>query len=117
MQIRIKPKCWPVNENGERDDSLARMPPAFSANGYFFPCCWMEKTEYVEKNIHNLFDEELKITNIESVDEVFNSEQWKKFYMTMLFDPNNICDVCKIMCGVVIDHNEEEHEYWKWIKK
>ena len=93
MQTKIKPKCWP--------DSKMQMGPAMSSYGWIAPCCWMLSYGNMNNNVHNLFDESLKISNIRNLDDIFESEQWKEFHRMLEEEPENMCHTCKNMCGYV----------------
>lgn len=69
-------------------------------NGWILPCCFIDfsfryELETLPEQFQRLVDPELKLSNVESIDALFESEQWKEFlqYMQDAYDG-------KIECGV-----------------
>jgi hypothetical protein len=80
----IDPKCL----NGDKDYG-------WSAMGYLLPCCWHDVRENYKEEIKDLFKNELHISNVNSIEEIINSVEWKNFYASM---NKNSC--CNFYCGV-----------------
>ena len=91
MQMKIQPKCWP--------NSKIPMGPAMTSFGWIAPCCWLLSSHDINNNVHDLFNENLKITNVNSLDDIFESKQWKEFHRMLEEEPENMCQTCKVMCG------------------
>ena len=74
---------------------------AYTADGYLLPCCWCDSS-YTRSDIEklNLFNENLKLQNVTSVEEILYSDTWKKFFNTITSDINNAPICCKKKCGI-----------------
>jgi hypothetical protein len=80
---------------------------AYSATGYLIPCCWTDPYEigdgvYEEaaQEIADIFfKEELKLSNVETVYDILQSEAWVNFYNTLVNDEDNAPLICKKMCS------------------
>ena len=76
----------------------------YSAAGYLIPCCWLDPADANDLQKHlqvrNIFyREELKLSNVETIDDIINSYSWKKFYNTLINDQENALDICKKYCS------------------
>lgn len=74
---------------------------ASTADGYILPCCWCDSL-YTRNDIENLnlFDNNLKIENVNSIDEIVYSDTWKNFYKVITEDADNAPACCKKKCSV-----------------
>jgi hypothetical protein len=95
--VKLTPKC------------LSGKGYGYSAQGYIVPCCWCDPREtHQNRQVSNeakeikdmFFKEHLKLTNVDSINEILKSEEWKGFY-DALIDNNgdNALEVCKRYCG------------------
>ena len=73
-----------------------------TATGYIVPCCYCDP---YGKDISNhdplcaaLFDEELKLENNDSIEEILLSDQWKAFYDAIMDGPEKAPMVCRRIC-------------------
>lgn len=72
----------------------------YSSRGWIVPCCHVDSTindPYFE--LYGILDEHLKLENVESVEEILESPEWKEFHRVLLEDPENAPDGCKVVCG------------------
>ena len=76
----LKPKC-------ARGKSLA-----LSAEGYLLPCCWTDPLRKLKPDydgsmdgMDNLFKEELKIENVDTVEDIIMSTEWLDFFERLHF--------------------------------
>ena len=46
-----------------------------------------------------LLDSKLKLSNVDSVEQILESKPWKEFIDTLQNNPEGACDRCKEMCG------------------
>lgn len=99
---KIKPKCIPYNENLEYTDCVGNFPN-FTSAGFLLPCCWLDHVPMLKENYQNLWDEELNIKNVNSIDDIFYSKQWKNFYKMLLNEQERAHDICWKNCGVEVD--------------
>jgi hypothetical protein len=79
----IDPKCL----NGDKDYG-------WSSEGFLLPCCWQDVREKYKEEIKYLMKDNLHISNVNSIEEIINSEEWKFFYSSV---DNNTC--CNFYCG------------------
>ena len=77
---------------------------AYSATGYLIPCCWTDPYEigdgvYEEaaQEIADIFfKEELKLSNVETVYDILQSEAWVNFYNTLVNDELQLMEYWKL---------------------
>ena len=74
-----------------------------TSDGYLIPCCWCDKI--FSKGIINndplleaLFDEELKVENNESIEDILLSDQWIEFAQSIINGPHTASKRCKYYC-------------------
>ena len=70
----FKPKCI----NGEKIIG-------HSATGWILPCCWLDPNEdpIEDEKIKALFTDDLKIENVESIEDILYSDPWIEFMNTI----------------------------------
>ena len=73
---KVKPRC--LNKT---------TPKYYATTGHILPCCWLDSHK---DEVKELFDDSLKL-NKNTVDEVINSDIWKKFNEKIKSDPYEIC--------------------------
>ena len=73
-------------------------PPAFSATGYFLPCCWCDNSNLF-RDFASITQDKFHISNIETPDKVFQSSEWKDLINTIQNDGANAPKVCKRKCA------------------
>lgn len=73
-----------------------------TATGYIIPCCYCDS---YGKDISSydplcaaLYDEELKLENNDSIEEILLSDQWRDFYAAISAGPEKAPEVCKRIC-------------------
>ena len=92
----LKPKCLLTN----RDLS-------YSVTGHILPCCWVN-TAWEDKQLKNLFKDDLHIDNNKSIEEILNKDEWKDFMKLLEYSPDkDIPPVCKRYCSVDLERNVE----------
>jgi len=69
----------------------------WSATGYLLPCCWMDHENM--DLIPELVQEKFKVENIDSIDDIIQSEEWQSFFDTIKNNPENAPNVCHHYCG------------------
>ena len=75
-----------------------KKPPAYSATGYILPCCWCDDDKVLTE-FNFLMKEHLKVDNVESIDEIFLSEEWINFFKMIEHNPIEAPFVCKKYCS------------------
>jgi hypothetical protein len=105
MIIYIKPECMPYYYS-EKDiktnnSNASRQHIAYTTDGFILPCCWCDApSTRADIDKLGLYNENLKLKNNNSVDEILTSEPWKKFINIMLHEPESAAKCCREKCGV-----------------
>lgn len=84
----VKPRC--LNET---------TPKYYSTTGHLLPCCWLDSHK---DEVKELFDDSLTL-NKNTVDDIINSDIWKKFNDKIKSDPY---EICRKRCG--INHDQQD---------
>lgn len=91
--MKIRPKCIV----GGRD-------PAFTIDGYFLPCCWVDNDDAKKFfQLHGFYEDHFSIYNLktpEDIKNVFKSPEWLEFYELLENGPELAPWACKHHCGV-----------------
>lgn len=94
MTKKLVPQCLYNGEN------LNVRGIAYCSNGFLLPCCWLDspfnKGDLVKLGF---YDEELKLSNNEKVEDIVNSKQWKNFIEIIANDHERAPFKCKKQCG------------------
>lgn len=69
-----------------------------SAMGYIMPCCWMAEGN-VEQKYPDLCNESTKISNVETVEEILNSDAFKKYEKILKELPEDAYEICWKKCS------------------
>ena len=76
---KLQPRCM-----------VGTRSPAYVNTGHISPCCWVDGiSTQKEDGYKALFTNDMKLENLNSVDEVFSSEAWIDFFLMLkklLFD-------------------------------
>lgn len=91
--FRLYPRCIKPHTESEKRKDIA-----MTASGYFIPCCWCDNNNLFE-HFKEILQEKFHISNIDSPDDVFESDEWKKLMYTIEHDGSNAPKVCKVKCG------------------
>jgi hypothetical protein len=99
--IVLKPKC-------AKGKSFA-----LNAEGYLLPCCWTDPLRKLKSNydgnmdgMGDLFKEELKIENVNTVEDIILSTEWLDFF-NGLTKGTSVPKICMKYCGDEKDTREE----------
>jgi hypothetical protein len=63
------------------------------------PCCWWDRPDLFNSEIKDLVQEKFKLTNVNSVAEILESDEWKRFYADLA--DGKAPNLCHIYCGGV----------------
>ena len=85
---KISPRCLNGRDLGH------------SAMGYITPCCWFGDVN-VEKKYPKLCNETTKISNINTIEEIFNTPGWKEYEQILINAQNKAFKMCWDKCGKV----------------
>ena len=67
--------------------------------GYLTPCCFTcVNNPEKHKGISQLYGEHLKISNVESVEEIIFSDEWIEFFDMIKNRPEDWPDICVKIC-------------------
>ena len=69
--MKINPRC----EKGKQSKDYA-----YSAKGFLLPCCWCDTINpKSDKELYKLFNPNLHLSNVDSIDEILLSDEWLDF--------------------------------------
>ena len=86
--MKINPKCKTGKDY------------SYSAKGFLLPCCWCDTVNpETDKELHKLFNPELHLSNVDSIEEVLLSDEWLNFDESITKDFDKAPKVCKRYCG------------------
>lgn len=86
----LEPKCL----NGTR--------MAYTAQGYLMPCVWLAKYD-VEQKFPEICNEFTKLENVDKVEDILESKQWKHFHHKLTKKPERVYSLCWKDCRSCID--------------
>lgn len=98
---KLEPRCFPEFFKKQKEvESMIPQGITYTATGYLMPCCWLDDDvrlikEYEKLGLH---DEELKLANNKSVENIVYSEQWQNFRRILAEEPHNAPTRCKQKC-------------------
>ena len=89
----IYPKCFDHKSAGH------------SSLGYLMPCCWTSSGD-IEKLYPELCNEQTKLSNVASVEDIINYPAMKKFKRKLESgDPTKVPEICLTKCGNLARHH------------
>ena len=91
----LKPKCL----NGDTSFGFSN-----SEGGYILPCCWCDQPKRI-KQFASLTQEKFKITNVDSIDSIVESDEWQEFFDMLINRPEKAPETCKKYCSATYEHN------------
>lgn len=68
-----------------------------SNEGFLMPCCWCACI-IGDEELKFLSQDHLKLSNVDSVEQIINSEEWNEFFRILKEQPENAPQICKYMC-------------------
>ena len=94
FKLEIKPRCLTFNPKSYHK------PAAYTSDGFMLPCCWLDdpKNDFGVEYF-GLKDEHLRVKNVDSIADIFKSEEWDFFFHTLLHDQRHAMKHCKYKCG------------------
>ena len=83
-----------------KDTKNIHSKPLVSTNdGYILPCCWADNCQKVRtRDFSELTKEHLKIDNVDSIEEIIESNEWIEFFRVLTEEPENAPITCKEKC-------------------
>ena len=91
----LKPKCL----NGDTSFGFSN-----SEGGYILPCCWCDQPKRI-KQFASLTQEKFKITNVDSIDSIVESDEWQEVFDMLINRPEKAPETCKKYCSDTYEHN------------
>ncbi len=70
----------------------------FMSNGHISPCCWLTNKNIVSEHL-GIYDEELKLKNVDTVEEILLSDQWDDFINKLISHQELLPQECHRECG------------------
>ena len=100
----IKPDCvrFYYDENNKKiyKEKKSVKGIAYTSDGFILPCCWCDRLGETDFVVRGFKNNELRLKNHNSIDDVITSDVWKNFINTILHKPENAPQVCRKKCGV-----------------
>ena len=69
---KLYPKC--LKKDGEFGNTT---------RGYLLPCCYLDVTDLFEGEFKDLVKEKFKLSEVASIEEIIESEEWLSFYQNL----------------------------------
>ena len=88
MSMAIDLSCGSIN-NMIEPKCLNNGYLGYSNEGFILPCCWADYAKY--ELIPELLQDKFNLSNVNSIDEILNSEEWKNFLKNIKNNPLPIC--------------------------
>lgn len=93
-----------VNLNKERQGELVPQclrgrEMGHQSSGYVLPCCWLQGD--VENKYPLLCNKETKLSGIQSIENLFETNSYKEFFKILTETPENAYDICWERCSTV----------------
>jgi MoaA/NifB/PqqE/SkfB family radical SAM enzyme len=109
---KLRPKCIESlikNKPGSLSRHGAKQL-GHSATGYLLPCCWLDPSSSREQEFDDtkdLFQDHLKIENVDTIEEILFSDEWINFFKVLVTDPENAPSSCQRRCReLVVDEHD-----------
>jgi hypothetical protein len=98
--MELIPRCHPSNQNFKKET------PAYTASGHLLPCCECDTISNKEFSDLGFFDDEIKVSNVDKIEQIIISPQWLSFHRMLLESPQNAPAVCKRFCSRTVVEEE-----------
>lgn len=90
------------NELGERKNKMVSQVIAYTADGFLLPCCWCDNESMrADMEKLGLYNENLKLSNNTTVDNILFSAEWTNFTKVITQDFDRAPRCCREKCGVI----------------
>jgi len=61
------------------------------------PCSWCASI-IRDEELKSLVKDHLKISNVDSVEQIINSKEWNEFFRVLKEQPEDAPQICKLLC-------------------
>ena len=108
----LSPLCIGADKNNQKDltDWSAKILKGYkdhlgdsygyNSQGYIMPCCWTTQEKgSEEEQFKPLMKDKFHISNVNKIEDIFESKGWKKFVDTLVKKPQNAAKICWYFCG------------------
>jgi hypothetical protein len=94
FKVEIKPRCLTF------EPKSYHKPAAYTSDGFMLPCCWLDdpKNDYGVEYF-GMKDDHLRVKNVDSLNDIYTSEEWDHFFDTLLNNPERAMRHCQYKCG------------------
>ena len=100
MGLKVEQQCIVFSYNeGHIDEVEKHATDAGITFLKLYSSRWNENEEAAQEIADKFFKEELKLSNVETVYDILQSEAWVNFYNTLVNDEDNAPLICKKMCS------------------
>jgi len=108
----LKPLCLGAGKSNQKDlTEWLGSTYGYNSQGYIMPCCWtVQEKGYEEKQFKPLMKDKFHISNVDKIEDVIQSEEWKEFADILVKKPQNAANVCWYFCGRKINRYSKEHK-------
>jgi len=65
--------------------------------GFIMPCSWCASI-IGDEELKSLVKDHLKISNVDSVEQIINSKEWNEFFRVLKEQPEDAPQICKLLC-------------------
>jgi len=94
FKVEIKPRCLTF------EPKSYHKPAAYTSDGFMLPCCWLDdpKNDYGVEYF-GMKDDHLRVKNVDSLRDIYTSDEWDHFFDTLLNNPERAMKHCQYKCG------------------
>jgi hypothetical protein len=71
----------------------------FSSRGFILPCCYYDNEYSLKFDAPQFIEEKLNLNNVNSIEEIFNSEAWQTFFEQLDSKSENLPYPCHYYCS------------------
>ena len=71
----------------------------FSSKGFILPCCYYDNEYSLKYDAPELVKDKLNLCNVNSIEEIFNSEEWQIFLKNLEDRSENLPYPCHYYCS------------------
>jgi hypothetical protein len=109
----LRPKCMPFTYIDGKKKFISNLwpptttfnGPAYTAQGYFLPCCFCDGPKhYQEMTSWGFFDEDLHIDRNNSAEDILTSKVWRDWVNMLQHHPEQAPRVCHKKCKLQNDY-------------
>jgi len=96
--MKLYPRCMPYFPDGSKNKDYPK-GAAYTSAGFMLPCCWCDNEYQKDFEEMGFFDSDMHISNHESLETIYSSEPFNKFFTSFFFDIDQVPTVCRLKCS------------------